>query len=395
MGGLQAVTQGLAVIKVAILARILLPSQFGVYGIALLVLGLLEVLTETGINVFLIQEKTGTEEYLDSAWAVSIARGILISLVIVAITPLIIIFFSSPGVRPLLYIAAGVAFVRGFINPMVVNFQKTLQFRKEFSYQSFLYIVDFAVAVIAGYLTKSESALVFSMLAAAVVEVISSFIIFPKRPSLAWDLEKVKKVFHAGKWITGAGSFGYLFQNIDDIVVGKFLGTYSLGLYQQAYRISTLPVSEVSNVFNKVTFPVFVTISGDAKRLKKAFFKIFWVISGLSLPFALLIIFFSHPLILIFLGDKWLPAEPVLKVLAVFGVTKAILNSFYSLFLSLKMQKEIMLSELFGIIGISIFIVPLAVKYGLPGVGYSAIMGALFSFPVIFFSARKIFKKNV
>ena len=75
MTALRAVTRGLAVVKIAILARILLPSQFGNYGIALLVLGFLEVLTETGINVFLIQEKDDPQKYLNSAWVVSIARG--------------------------------------------------------------------------------------------------------------------------------------------------------------------------------------------------------------------------------------------------------------------------------------------------------------------------------
>ena len=69
--------------KLQFLARILTPSQFGHYGIALLYLGFLEVLTETGINVFLIQQKDNAEEYLDSAWVVSIIRGSLIALLII------------------------------------------------------------------------------------------------------------------------------------------------------------------------------------------------------------------------------------------------------------------------------------------------------------------------
>ncbi|KKU08992.1 MAG: Membrane protein involved in the export of O-antigen and teichoic acid [Candidatus Woesebacteria bacterium GW2011_GWB1_45_5] len=392
MTGLRGVVRGLSVVKIAVLARILSPSQFGVYGIALLILGLLEVLTETGINVFLIQEKDGTEEYLDSAWAVSIIRGTLIAILILAAVPMTVWFFKSPEVTPLLYLVAGVAFVRGFINPMAVQFQKTLQFKKEFFFQSALFFVDAAVAIVLGHITKSESAMISGMLAAAGVEVILSFVIFKQKPKLKLDIIKVKKVINAGKWITGAGIFSYFFQNIDNLVVGRLLGTTSLGFYQQAYRISTLPVSEVGQIFNKVTFPVFVKISDERERLKKAYQKTLLMVLGLVLPFGIIVALFSKPIILLLLGPSWLPAEPALKVLAIFGVLKSLLNSTYSLFLSVKLQKIVMFSELAGIIGIIILVFPLTSSYGTLGASYAALFGSLLSLPVIFFNYRKIFR---
>lgn len=391
MGALRAFVVGIGILKIAVLARILSPEQFGVYGFALLVLGLLEVLTETGINIFLIQEKDNPEDYLNSAWVVSILRGILITLLILVTSPLVAHFFSSPAVMPLLYITAGVAFARGFVNPMEVNFQKTLQFSKEFLFRGGLYLTDAVVAVILGFVTKSPSAMVISMLVAAVMEIMVSFTIFKAKPRFEVDWVKVKKVINRGKWITGAGTFNYLFQNIDNIVVGKLLGAAPLGLYQQAYRVSTFPVTQVGEVFNKVTLPVYVQIEGDRRRLRKAFTKTFLVILGLVIPFAFIIYFFSHPLILIFLGDKWLAAEPVLKILAIFGVLKSIVNSSYSLFLSLKEQNIVMYSELFGIIGISASIIPLVNRFGLVGAGYSTIVGALASLPVVLINLKKVF----
>ena len=393
MTALRGIVRGLAVVKIAILARILLPSQFGVYGIALLVLGFLEMLTETGINVFLIQEKDNLEEYLDSAWVVSILRGILISLVILLSIPLVVWFFDSPQAASLLYLIAGVGFVRGFINPMTVKFQKDLEFKKEFSFQSVLFFADAVVVITLGIITKSESAMIWGMLTAAVLEVIMSFVIFNKRPKLYLDMGKVKKIINAGKWVTGAGIFSYLFQNIDNIVVGKILGTGSLGLYQQAYRISTLPISEVGQIFNKVTFPVFVNISADAERLKNAYKKTLLIIFGLVLPFGLIVTFFSHQIILFILGPNWLPAEPALKVLALFGVLKSLINSSYSLFLSVKLQKIVMTSELIGIIGIGLLIYPLTLRFGILGASYAALLGSLFSLPVILINFPKIFKK--
>jgi len=392
MTGLRGVVRILGVVKIAILARILTPAQFGIFGIALLILGLLETLTETGINIFLIQEKGSTEDYLDSAWVVSILRGTIIALLILFTVPFVVTFFKSPASAPLLYLVAGVAFIRGFINPMEVQFQKTLHFKKEFLFQSVLFLVDAGGAIALGFLTRSESALVYGMLMAAVFEVILSFTVFKKKPKFAFELERIKKVINAGKWVTGAGTFSYLFQNIDNIVVARVLGTPSLGLYQQAYRISTLPVSEVGQIFNKVTFPIFVKISGEKFRLRVAYIKTLLLVFGLVLPFGLLVILFSKPIILLILGPGWLSIEPALKVLAVFGILKSVLNSSYSLFLSLKLQRVVMYSELAGIIGIGALIVPLTTQFGILGASYAALLGSLLSIPVIIYNYPKIFR---
>lgn len=193
MGALRGFMVGVGILKIAVLARILTPEQFGVYGFALLILGLLEVLTETGINVFLIQEKGETEEYLNSAWVVSILRGILITFLVLASSPIVAAFFKSPAVIPLLYITAAVAFARGFVNPMEVSFQKNLEFSKEFWFRGGLYFTDAFVAVLLGYLTKSPSAMILSMLVAAILEIVISFTIFKARPVFEIDWKKVKK----------------------------------------------------------------------------------------------------------------------------------------------------------------------------------------------------------
>lgn len=391
MTGLEILTKAVAVGKIAVLARILSPSQFGSYGIALLVLGFLEVLTETGINIFLVQEKDDAKDYLDSAWVVSIIRGTLISLLILASTPFVVGFFRTPQVTNLLYLVAAVAFVRGFINPMEVFFQKRLEFMKVFMFQGGLYLLDAAIAVTFGILTHSESAMIISMLVAAAAEVILSFAIFNDRPKLKLEKEKFMKVVHSGKWVTGAGIFSYIFQNIDNVTVGKVLGTMSLGYYQQAYSVSTLPVSGVSDVFNKVMFPVFVKMSEETAELKKSFYRALATIFALAFVFGVIVFFFSRPIILIFLGPNWLVIEPVLKILAIFGMLKSILNSTYSLFLSLKMQKAVMLSELFGIIGMGIAIYPMVTRYGIIGAGYSTIIAVICSMPVVLINIKRIF----
>jgi PST family polysaccharide transporter/lipopolysaccharide exporter len=281
--------------------------------------------------------------------------------------------------------------VRGFINPIVVVFQKKLEFMKVFAFRGGLYFVDALVAILLGIYTHSESAMIISMIVAALIEVVLSFTLFRVRPKLKIDKVKFWKVLHSGKWITGAGIFSYIFQNIDNITVGRLLGTTSLGFYQQSYAIANLPVSGVGDIFNRVMFPIFVRISDDVTKLKNAFYKTLAAILSMGVIFGILIVFFSHPIISIFLGQKWLVIEPTLKVLAVFGILKSVLNSTYSLFLALKMQKIVMLSEFFGIVGMAIAVYPLVTQYGTVGAGYATMIAVMCSLPVILINVKKIF----
>lgn len=391
MGALTVLTKSVAIGKIAILARILSPAQFGTYGIALLVLGFLEVITETGINIFLIQEKDKAIEYLNSAWVVSIIRGFLISVLIFISTPIIMLFFKTPGISYLLYLVAVVAIIRGFINPMEVFFQKKLQFMKVFIFKGGLYLLDAIVAVSLGILLHSEIAMVISMVAAALVEVFLSFYLFTEKPRLVFEKDKFLRVLNSGKWITGAGLFSYIFQNMDNVIVGRFLGTTSLGFYQQSYSIATLPVAGVSDVFNRVMFPIFVNMSAKKEELKKTFYKSLGVIFIFALFFGIVILLFSEPIILLFLGSKWLVIESTLKILTIFGILKSLLNSTYSLLLSLKMQKTVMISEFFGIMGMAIVIYPMVIKYGTSGAAISTIIAVICGFPVILINVKKIF----
>ena len=121
-------------LRTAVLARLLTPHQFGLFGVAAIVLGLVEMFTETGINVFLIQmrEKNILDKYIDTAWTVSIIRGLIIGLLIIITSPLIAKFFNSPTSIYLLMLISLVPIIRGFINPAIVNFQKHLRFQNDF-----------------------------------------------------------------------------------------------------------------------------------------------------------------------------------------------------------------------------------------------------------------------
>lgn len=390
VGALRASNRIIVYLKLAVLARLLTPEQFGIFGVATLVLALLEIITETGINVFLIQEKKELEEYVDTAWVVSIARGILISLVLFIASPLISKFFNSPNSLQILKLIALVPTIRGFINPSLVKFQKELYFSKEFLFRFVIYTIDAGVAILFAYQTHSPISLVAGMLFAAAIEVILSHVFIKPKPKVSFEKEKIAMVVNRGKWVTMAGFFNYVYENVDDGTVGKILSTTHLGYYQMAYRIFSLPVSEVSDVVNRVVFPVFVKISDDRIRLKKAYLKGLLISSFLVLPLSVILLTFPDIIVKIVLGANWLPIVPVIRIMAFFGVTRFITKSSFSLFLAVKKQEYVTITTLIGLVSMVITIVPFVRMWGIVGAGLSALLGSIVTLPVVWYYFRKI-----
>lgn len=392
LGALRVITRLISFGKIAILARILTPAQFGLFGIAALVFAFIDIITETGINVFLVAHDEEISTYINTAWIVSIFRGVIITLVIVFSAPFVASFFNAPEAYQLLLLISFVPFIKGFINPAIVTFQKELQFHKEFYFRSVIFFIDALSAVVLTFYTHSAAGMVGGLIIGGFAEVILSFLVVRPLPSFAFRLPLIKTVIGKGKWLTIAGVFNYFFQHGDDVVVGKLLGISSLGLYDVAYRVSLLPISEVGDVVGKVTFPIYVKIADDAARLKYAFLRTVSAITLLVVPIGFLLFFFPREIIGLLLGPQWFEAAAILQVLAIFGVIRAILNASSPLFLSVKKQEYITTITLVSLIVMAVSIVPLIHGYGLLGAGYAVIAATVSTIPLICYYLFKVFK---
>lgn len=390
VGAFRGSTRAISFVRTIILARILSPSQFGIFGIASLVITFLEILMETGVNVVLIQKKEGVEKYLNTAWVVSILRGAIISIILIIIAHPVSVFFSSPKSLSLIYVISIVSFVRGFINPAIVKFQKELRFQQEFWFRFSIFFFDSAVAILMSVVLRSAMGIAIGLIAGAVLELVLSFVFVKPRPRFELDTRKLREVFSKGKWVTGAGLFQFTFRQGDDAVVGKILGESSLGIYLVAYKLSSLPISEITDVFGRVTFPFYVKIRNDKARLKRAFIKTTLTISFLAILMGFALFIFGEYLIRIFLGEAWLPAVPLVKVLSIFGILQAISNSINSFLLAIEKQHLVTAIAFVQIAALFISIFPLIHLYGLSGAALSPLIGAVVGLP---FAAWFLYKE--
>lgn len=392
IGALKVFSRGSSIIRTLVIARILSPSQFGVFGIATLMLSLIETLTETGINVVLIQKKEKIDEYINTAWIISILRGALIFLVIFISAEFVSAFFKSEESRNLLFLISFVPLIRGFMNPAVAKFQKELNFKKEFFYRISIVVVETAISIVLVLLTRDPISLVWALIGGAIFEVFISFLIVKPRPQFNFDNNIFKDIISHSKWITSSGIFSYLFANGDNIVVGRTLGTSSLGIYDMAYTIALLPTTELAEVIAKVTFPVYVQFSDDKKRLKRAYLKTTLIIAAFTLPIVLIFLFFPKEIIQVFLGEKWTEASGALQIMSVLAFVAAVFSPSGAVFYAVKKQKyNFFISVLAFIVMISI-IFPLIQMWGIVGAGIAATVGSLSTLPLLIYFLYKIFK---
>lgn len=390
--GLRVFVRVLTFVKLAILARILIPADFGLIAIASLVLVFLETITETGINIFLIQERRNLKSYLNTAFAVSIFRGIIISLVILILASPISKFFNSPRSLNLILLISIVPFIRGFINPAIVQFRKDLQFSKEFVFRSVVFLIDTVVAISVAYTLKSAVGLVYGMIAGAIVEVFITQLFITPKPKFAYEKKYLNKIVKRGKWITMAGVFNYLFENVDDMAVGKVMADSQLGIYQMAYKISSLPITEISTVVNRVTLPVYVKIKRDLQRLKRAYLKSLSVTFLVVVPIGVLLFLWPDVLVSTLLGNNWMEVVGIVRIMSFFGVIRAITLSTYPLFLALKKQEIVTKITLTNILFLGISLLFLVKPFGIVGAGISAVIGAVAGIPVAVYYLYKLFK---
>jgi len=320
----KLVGRGMSLVRLIVLARLLSPEDFGLFGIVMLAIATLETFTQTGFNTALIQRKDNTEDYLDTAWTVQIIRGLVLAGLVYASAPLVGWFFNEARAIPLLRVMCISVALGGFVNIGTIYFRKELKFHKQFVYDLVPAVLSLIVGVILAYRLRSVWALVWAGLAAAPARVLLSYAIHPYRPRLHWSSAQAALLFRFGRWVLASSILVLLLNHGDDAFLGKLLGAASLGLYQMAYRISNLPATEITHLVGAVTFPAYSKIQNETSRLRQSYTAIYALTAATTVPLTALIALFADPLVPRVLGETWRPAVPAIQVLAVWGFIRSL-----------------------------------------------------------------------
>lgn len=374
---LRVFQQTFGLTRLVILARVLSPNDFGLMGIALLVMATLETFSQTGFQQALIQRKYEIKSYLDSVWTFLILRGFVIFAVLYIIAPYAASFFNAPEAKSIIQVIGLSVVFQAFANIGVIYFQKELEFNKQFIYQLSGTLTDFIVAIVFVFIFGNVWALVFGMLAGNAAMCITSYLVHSYRPQFNFDLGKIRELCQYGKWVFGSTILVFLVTQGDDILVGKMLSVTALGYYQLAYRISNLPATEITHLISQVTFPMYSKIQDDSVKLKTAYLKVLQFTAYITFFITSLIFTLASYITNIFLGEKWLPIVPLINILVLAGLIRSIQATSGPIFYALGMTKIDTKVQVIRFIVLAVTIYPLILKLGLNGAAIAVLISIL------------------
>lgn len=310
--------RGMGLISTGILARFLKPEDYGLIGMAFLVVGLLEAFLNVGAPQALIRlGQTGSREHIDSAWALRGIQGLLIGVVLALAAPWAGVFFEEPRLAPVLWVLAACLAAMGFSNIGMALAYRDLQYKTEFKQIFFtkLVSVGFTFASVAFFM--DYRALLTGLVAGYVAEFWLSYKLHPYRPR--WCVSKVKELWNVSKWLLATGLGGYLLGRFDHLVAGKMGTTHQYGLYTVGNDIGTLAAGEIGGTLARPLFPTLANLKHDWPAAEKTTLNLIETIAYLVLPLGVGLAMVSPEATLVMLGSQWTEAAPYMAGFALIG----------------------------------------------------------------------------
>jgi O-antigen/teichoic acid export membrane protein len=376
---LRLANRGIGLLRKILLARLLAPSDFGLFGIALLAISTLETFSRIGFQGALIQKKGNIQSYLNTAWTAYAIRGIVLCIIVYMTAPKIALFFNSPQATLIIRLISFSLLINGFQNIGIILFRKELEFNKLFFYEISGTLVNFFVAVSLAFISGNVFALVWGTLAGSVLRLIMSYVVHDYRPRVEFQKDKSKEIFSFGSWTVASGILIFLINQGDDIVVGKFFGTAVLGIYQMAYTLSNLPTTEIARTINLVAFPAYSKLHEELPKLKEAFLKVLHATVFIALPMTILIFVFAQDFATLFLGSKWIGIVPPIQILVFAGFFRSLVAIGGALFVGIGMPKIDTFLQMTRFIIFASLIYPFSQKWGLLGISATVVISIAIS----------------
>lgn len=375
---INATNQVLRLVRTVVLARLLAPQDFGLFGITMLALSALERFSQTGFTAALIQKQDENRTDLDTAWVVQIVRGVALGAILVVAAPWMASFFDEPGAEALIRTLAAVVIVDGLRNIGIVYYRKDIEFHREFVYKLAGSVPDLVASVTAALILRNAWALVVGLLAGRLVRTAASYIIHPYRPRFRFDRANARELFDFGKFITAQSVVLFLLTEGDDALVGKVLGAASLGLYQIAYRLSNI-AARVTHVVSRVTFPAYARLQDDRDRLNRGLLRTLGVTAFLTLPAAAGLGALAPEITSVVLGQKWMPMVPAAQVMCLFGAMRAISATFGPVYRALARVEVPLKISVAQLAVLAAVVYPMTVRWDILGTAWAITLAMVVS----------------
>jgi lipopolysaccharide exporter len=376
----------LGFVSTVVLARLLLPEDFGLVAMATAIIAVLDILRAFGFDVALIQNPNATRSHYDTAWTCNVLLGLVIGAAVAAVAAPAAAFYDEPRLTWVMVWLAVSAFVTGLENVGVIAFRKDLQFHKEFNLLLAKRVVTFCIAIPLAVTLRNYWALVAGVLVGRVCSVALTYLLHPYRPR--FSLAERRQLFHFGKWLVASTVLNVLSTRSGDFLIGKISGAHALGVYNISNELASLPTSDLVAPINRAMLPGYAQKAAHRTALAASYVDVSGLIALLAVPAALGISAVANVLVPVVLGPNWDDAAAVIAILSAFGMLIAVKSNTHYVYLATGKPR---LATWVGFLQIVLLLPMLVVgslRAGATGAAFGCLLAEILFTPISFWILR-------
>ncbi|MGH6876650.1 MAG: lipopolysaccharide biosynthesis protein [Rhizomicrobium sp.] len=329
MVGLRWAVRLTGVVSTVIMARLLTPADFGVVAIAMIFVGLFEMLSQTGQALAIIRHESPTREHYDSAWTISVLFGFAIALAIIILAPLTKYYFHDPRSIVVMQCLALRPAVGGVENIGIVDFRRELRFDRVFVYSFSGKLFAFCVTIGLGIVLRSYWALVAGIIGGQLCKTVVSYIIHPYRPRLSF--REVAGIWSFSIWTFVRAIGNYFSGQVDHIAVGGIAGAPSMGRYSVAADVASSPSYEINEPMVTVLYPVMARLQNRPEQLRQLYLRTLGWSAVICTSAAVGVSLVAPEMVRLVLGHQWLDVIPLVPWLALAAGLNGLRSGAYTI----------------------------------------------------------------
>lgn len=303
-----------------IMARLLLPEEFGLVAMLVVFMAVAQAFLDSGFGHALIQKKNATHVDSCSIFYFNMLVGLIVTGLLCVTAPWIARFYDQPVLKPLTRVMSLCIIINSFGLIQTTLLTKDIDFQTQTKASTLSAILSGVIGVGLALQNFGVWSLALQQVSNRLFRTILLWIFSTWRPSLLFSLKALREMFSFGSRLLASGLLNTVFEHIYLVAIGKLFSPADLGFYSHAGNCVQFPTYNLSDIANRVTFPVFATVQDDLARLKRGMRKAVKSLVFFNFPIMIGLAVVAKPLVYVLLKEKWAPCIPYLRLLCMVGM---------------------------------------------------------------------------
>ncbi len=334
--------QGIAFVTSIVLARILSPYEFGLIAMIGIFIALGDSLIKSGLTNSLIRTENINEDDYSTVFIFNMVGSVLIYLIMFLLAPFIANFYKQIELVEIIRWYSLVFIINALSAVQLTRLTKIMDFKTQLIVSLPSIIISSLIGIYMAYANYGVWSLIWSAIIQSLLSTVQVWFYSKWIPNFVFSIEKFKLHFTYGFKIMLSSLLDIIFVNIYTLVIGRFFHPLQVGYYNRANTLQMFPVTNLSMIVNKVSFPLFASIQNDDIRLKEVYRKMMQLVLFISAPILVLMAVLAEPIFRFLFTEKWLPAVPYFQILCYNGILYPI-HSYNLQILNVKGRSDLFL----------------------------------------------------